>query len=359
MQKTWAMCAVTSTHQGSPDRAGPASGPDSGPAGETKFIVPGEDLVARPLTRVEQRLRDLLNDTARQPLPEVAAHLINAGGKRIRPLVLLLASRITESPEEQAVHLGCAAELIHSATLLHDDVLDEAELRRGRPAGRMVWGNTFSVLAGDLCLSLALTEVERAGDMRAIGTLASTVQSMVSAEVLQLDNRRHLEPSRDLYFKVIRGKTASLMSWCAAMAHLGPADTCKVLADFGHKLGLAFQIADDVLDYQASPEVTGKTVGRDLAEGKLTLPIIEALEENPTLRPKLEQMADLNTDAATLDALQSEIADAVRAGDALERSRKEAVRHATEARNVLSPLPDSAWRDALAELSLFTATRKK
>jgi octaprenyl-diphosphate synthase len=282
------------------------------------------------------------------PLQEASAHLVLAGGKRVRPLTAMLVNRVCGGRGEGIVPLASAVELIHSATLLHDDVMDEGEERRGRPASRVLWGNLVSVLSGDLLLTAALDLVERSGVAGAMGDTLATMRGLIAGEVAQLQARGRDDLGIDGYLEIARGKTASLFA-CAcrfgARAAAAPRDVIEAAGRFGERVGIAFQIVDDVLDLEGVPHEVGKRLGHDLAEGKTTLPLALALASaRAELRPLLV---------------------AARAGDPLAAakvSRAEAVRSAcVEARafalaeterglSELGALPDGRVRELLEAL---------
>jgi octaprenyl-diphosphate synthase len=259
-------------------------------------------------------------------IPEVGAHLLQAGGKRLRPLLAVLAARASDAPIELAIAVGVAGELIHTATLYHDDVVDDGRVRRGRPAARMVYGNGIVVLVGDFCLARALETVALTGSLPAVQSLAATVTEMAEGEVAQLERAGNPEASVDDYFRVIDRKTASLISWCARVGGGVGAKLDAALNRYGRALGRAFQIADDVLDCASSEDSAGKSVGRDIQEGKLTLPVLYACESDAALRAlvraKIGETAVSPADAAS-------ILGATRVGDAdgllLEPVRLEAM----------------------------------
>jgi octaprenyl-diphosphate synthase len=214
-----------------------------------------------------------------------------AGGKRVRPVTALLVGRVCGGDARRVVPLAAAVELIHSATLLHDDVMDEGEERRGRPASRVLWGNLISVLSGDLLLTSALELVQRAGVEGAMSDTLATMQALIGGEVAQLKARGRDDLGIDGYLEIAAGKTASLFA-CACRFGARGAGAADALIDaagrFGERVGIAFQIVDDVLDLEGVPHEVGKRLGHDLAEGKTTLPLALALNHAAAeLRPLL------------------------------------------------------------------------
>lgn len=327
-------------------------GPDD--AAGTGASARALDLVADEMRRVEAALAARM-DSPIGRIPEVGAHLLQAGGKRLRPLLAVLAARATDAPIELAIAVGVAGELIHTATLYHDDVVDDGRVRRGRPAARMIYGNGIVVLVGDFCLARALETVALTGSIGAVQSLASTVTEMAEGEVAQLERAGNPDATIDDYFRVIDRKTASLMAWCARVAGGVGTSLNPVLDRYGRALGRAFQIADDVLDCAADESTAGKSVGQDIQEGKLTLPVLYACESNAALRAlvrdKVGERAVSPADAANILA-------ATRAAGGVERAREKAREVTAAAREQLALLPPSPYRDALAALATYAADRK-
>jgi octaprenyl-diphosphate synthase len=222
-----------------------------------------------------------------------AAHLLDVGGKRLRPLCVMLAARLGGEVDARVLDLAVAVELVHSATLLHDDVVDLSDTRRGLPTARTVYGNAASIFAGDWLLIEALRRVERGGVEGLLGDLFTTIERMIVAESLQLENRGKLSSRREVYFHVVEGKTASLFSWAMRAGGLAVGlgeEQVAALSDYGSNLGVAFQAVDDLLDLTGDTERTGKELFTDLREGKMTFPLIVGLERDPDLRPLLEEV---------------------------------------------------------------------
>lgn len=248
----------------------------------------GMALVAEDLAAAELRLARLLEGG----IPAVAAigdWLAQAGGKRLRPLLTALGARAAGHSGDLA-GLMCAGEILHLGSLLHDDVVDEATERRGRPAAHRVFGNAGVILTGDVCLAQAVRLAAEEGGPEAVLRLAGVVVEMSEGEVLQLLRRGDLDQPLSAYLEVIERKSAALIAWCAAAGAYGRGTPGAVAAleAFGRAAGVAFQISDDVLDYVGDPALTGKAPGRDLAERKLTLPLLFALKRDPELRGLLD-----------------------------------------------------------------------
>lgn len=330
--------------------------PNSRLAGRFRPRSPVTDawaLVAPEMERVEDLLRRRLESPI-GPIPEVGAHLLAAGGKRLRPLLAALAARVTGSSPDLAVAVGCAAELIHTATLYHDDVVDDGRVRRGRPAARMVYGNGIVVLVGDFCLARALETVSATGELAVVQSLAATVTEMAEGEVAQLEGAGNPDATAEDYFRVIDRKTASLIAWAARIGGATAPALDHVLGRYGRAVGRAFQIADDVLDCAAPENAAGKSVGRDLREGKLTLPVLLACEEQPQLRERIR--AALGERGMAAEAAREISAAAVEAGG-IESARARARALAEEAVAALGALPPSPARDALRDVAVFSVER--
>lgn len=287
---------------------------------------------------------------------QVSEYIIGAGGKRLRPMLLLLAAQALGHRGADAHQLAAVVEFIHTATLLHDDVVDESDLRRGRSTANAVWGNAASVLVGDFLYSRSfqlMVELERAEVMR---ILADTTNMIAEGEVLQLLHVRNPDTDETAYMRVIERKTAILF---AAATRLGAllagsnAETQQRLHDYGLHLGYAFQIADDVLDYASDAATMGKHLGDDLAEGKMTLPLIHAMRHaSPEVRERLRAVVQ----AGDIDALP-EVTAAIHAAQGLAYSREVAMRHADRAMAALEGLPGNAAMDALRGLAHYAVTR--
>lgn len=282
------------------------------------------------------------------PLDKAAQQLLFAGGKRVRPLACLLVTRACGGDASRAIPLAAAVELIHSATLLHDDVIDEGEERRGRPASRVLWGNLVSVLSGDLLLTSALELVQSSGVEGAMSDVLATMQQLIGGEVAQLKARGREDLGIEGYLEIVRGKTASLFAnACRAGARVAGAkpEVIEALGRFGERVGVAFQIIDDILDLSGIPHEVGKRLGHDLAEGKTTLPLALALAHDAAhLRPLLitARAGD------TLAAARVSQAASVRA--ACEKARAFALQETEVGLTQLSVLGESEERELLIML---------
>ncbi|MCY4156881.1 MAG: polyprenyl synthetase family protein [Gammaproteobacteria bacterium] len=306
-------------------------------------------------------LNRLIYESLRSDVPlvgRVAQYLLSSGGKRIRPMLLMLAARALGCPPGgPQVRAGVIVEYIHSATLLHDDVVDEAELRRGKTAANVLHGPAASVLVGDFLYSRAFELIVKTLKKdRAVEVLAATTNRIAEGEVLQLMNLKQAAVTEHQYLEVIRRKTASLFQACAQIgAILADADPAfeKAATTYGLELGMAYQITDDVLDYSGGASAFGKSVGADLKEGKTTLPIIYAMHAGSPY-----QQAALRNALRTggLDNLP-EVMEAIESTGALQYAAKRAGEAAGRAVDALAGLPDSKFRDLLESLARFSAQR--
>jgi len=323
------------------------------PAGHRGAEADAWTLVASEMQLVEAKLSERMESPI-GPIPEVGAHLLAAGGKRLRPLLAVLAARATDTPLELAIAVGSSAELIHTATLYHDDVVDDGRVRRGRPAARMVFGNGIVVLVGDFCLARALDTVAGTGVLPLVKSLAATVTEMAEGEVAQLEGAGNPDATAQGYFEVIDRKTASLIAWCARVGGAVPAALDGPLGRYGRAVGRAFQIVDDILDCAAHEAVAGKSVGHDLQEGKLTLPILLACEAQPALRERIrEALGEKGMSAERAAPLLA----AVREAGGVERARTRALALVDEAHAELQALPPSRYKDALHAIATFCVER--
>jgi octaprenyl-diphosphate synthase len=286
-------------------------------------------LLGDGLEELDRALSDGFLD-APNGVREACRYVLDAGGKRIRPAICLLAFRAAGGAKERLpIDLATACELLHNATLLHDDVIDEGDVRRGRPAVRVVFGNAVSILGGDYLLMRCVETVAAAGT-GFMPEFVATLRRLVEGEVTQLELRGSLATTREQYFRIVEGKTASLFRWAAfsgARAAGASGELCAALGDFGWHVGVAFQLVDDVLDFSAEPEALGKCLHTDIREGKMTLPLITAAADNPALRDSLSELIAC-ADTATL---APRIANEVRRAGALEAARAEAAAHTDRA----------------------------
>jgi octaprenyl-diphosphate synthase len=317
------------------------------------------DVPALPesLFALEEQLTRATDD-AEEKLRGAARHLVSAGGKRIRPMVTLLACGACGGEMRAAVPYAVAAELTHSATLLHDDVIDDGPVRRGQPASRVIWGNAVSVLSGDWLLTRALEIVSgEPGHRAALKPLLATMRRLVEGEVLQLSLRGSFAASEKDYLDVVIGKTASLFGWAAAAGAWAAGVDGRIpaaLVEFGEGIGIAFQLVDDALDYAADPGLLGKRLGTDLLEGKATLPLIRACEAEPRLRDRLRALVD---GAADGEAVAAEVIEVVKRVGGVDAARAMAREHTRAAMAALEEIPDGAHRRALRDAAVSLTER--
>lgn len=311
-------------------------------------------LVAGDLAATERTLEEMLRSSV-ATIPAVAGHLAFAGGKRLRPLLTLLCARAAGYEHPARIVIAAAGELIHTATLLHDDVIDSGEFRRGRPAARLAFGNGLAVLTGDFCLARSLQAIARTGLPRASTTVADTITRMAEGEVAQLAACGDDSLDRDRYAMVVERKTAALIAWCTSVAGLVEPAYVDALAVYGRELGFAFQLADDVLDYARDLGETGKNPGQDLRDGKMTLPLILACQSDPRLHARVR--AALAGGPPLAEATARGLVDAVMSGDAIARANAIATEHAERASAALAPLPASRAKSSLQSLTDYVVRR--
>ena len=300
------------------------------------------------MSRVDGVIRERLASRVAL-IDQISSYIVHAGGKRIRPRLLLLFSEALGYRGHARYELAAAVEFIHTATLLHDDVVDESALRRGRSTANAMFGNAASVLVGDFLYSRAFQMMVSVDNMRVLAVLADATNTIAEGEVLQLMNMHDPDLAVDDYLRVIRFKTAKLFEASARLgAILGGADaaTEAACADYGRALGTGFQLVDDLLDYDGNAEELGKNVGDDLREGKPTLPLLIAMARGTEAERLLLRQAIEDGEVARL----AEIVDIVRRTGALDATRQAAEREAQLARETLSVLPAGEARAALLEL---------
>jgi len=291
-------------------------------------------------------------------VPELARYLIESGGKRLRPMLTVAAAQIFDKGNGSAVNFAAAVEFMHNATLLHDDVVDESDMRRGKPAARMVWGNKASILVGDFLLGQAFMMMVETGNIGALGVLSAASAVMAEGEVFQLAKTGDLTTTPEDYAEVIRAKTAVLFqAACEVGAMSGGADDAgrQALETYGLELGKAFQLVDDVLDYGGQSGTLGKNVGDDLREGKMTLPVILALSEGNDAEKAVITKA-LGDAEATGEQVAAVVAIMERY-KTLARTLEQANGHARAAQSALATLPESAMRTLLGDVVEYSVSR--
>ena len=313
--------------------------------------------LADDMAAVNEMIRTRMASENAPRIPEVTAHLVEAGGKRVRPMMTLAAARMCGYDGPYHIHLAATVEFIHTATLLHDDVVDESDQRRGRPTANLLWDNQSSVLVGDYLFSRSFQLMVETGSLRVLDILANASATIAEGEVLQLTAAADLATTEEIYFKVVRGKTAALFS--AAMevgGVIAGADDVKVQAlfDYGDALGIAFQIVDDLLDYGGT-DVIGKNTGDDFRERKLTLPVIRAIAVadaderafwDRTIGRGRQDDGDFDRAMAILTKHGS-----------LHATRDTALEWAARAKGALAPLPDHDLKTMLSDLADYVVAR--
>jgi octaprenyl-diphosphate synthase len=291
-------------------------------------------------------------------IPLLAEHIVSAGGKRMRPLLTVAAARAAGGDIAHPLKLAAAVEFIHTATLLHDDIVDGSEQRRGKVAAHLIWGNATSVLVGDFLFARAFELMVETGQMRALGILANASSVIAEGEVLQLTRAHDLNLDQETYLRIISAKTAELFAAAAEAGAVGSgADdrTTAALRSYGLNLGLAFQLADDALDYGGSSEALGKNAGDDFREGKVTLPLLLAVART---RGREDAFWDrtINKGQRTEDDFRRARELIIGTG-AVSATLDAAGDYADAAKAALSILPRSDWRDALETLADFAVSR--
>jgi octaprenyl-diphosphate synthase len=322
---------------------------------------PHERLAARlagEMAAVDRLIREKMTSDYAPRIDEVAAHLVGAGGKRLRPLLTIAAARMCGYDGPYDVYLAATVEFIHTATLLHDDVVDESGQRRGRPTANLLWDNKSSVLVGDYLFARSFQLMVAPGNLRVLDILSNAAAVIAEGEVLQLTAARDLSTTEDIYLKVVRGKTAALF---AAATEVGGViagmDEAQVTAlyTYGDALGVSFQIVDDLLDVAGDAKSTGKNIGDDFRERKLTLPIIKTVA-----RADDEERAFWKRTIEKGDQREGDLDHALGLMDkhgAIEATRQEALAWSGRARAALDHLPEHEIRDMLADLADYVVAR--
>ncbi|MFN3844475.1 MAG: polyprenyl synthetase family protein [Paracoccaceae bacterium] len=314
--------------------------------------------LAGDMDAVNLLIRDRMTSEHAPRIPEVTAHLIEAGGKRLRPMLTLAAARMCGYGGPYHVHLAATVEFIHTATLLHDDVVDESKQRRGRPTANLLWDNKSSVLVGDYLFARSFQLMTETDNMRVLAILSNASAVIAEGEVLQLTAAQDLRTDEGIYLKVVRGKTAALFSAATEVGGViaGASEAqVRALYDYGDALGIAFQIVDDLLDYDGSDAVIGKNTGDDFRERKLTLPVIKAVARATAAERDFWVRVIEKGHQADGDLEQAR---KIMAGHgAMEAARQDAIAWAAKARGSLTHLPKHDLRDMLADLADYVVER--
>jgi octaprenyl-diphosphate synthase len=317
-----------------------------------------QSLVADDMAAVNALIRTRMASEHAPRIPEVTAHLVEAGGKRLRPLLTLATANICGYQGTHHQLLAATVEFIHTATLLHDDVVDESDLRRGKPTANLLWDNKSSVLVGDYLFSRSFQLMVETGNMQALGILANASAVIAEGEVLQLSAAQDLSTTAEIYLQVVRGKTAALF---AAACEVGgviseaPAAQLKAFYTYGDALGIAFQIVDDILDFGGVSAQLGKNIGDDFRERKLTLPLILTIakadaEERAFWQRTIEKGKQTEADLPHALAL-------IEKHGTLEQTRHHARKWVKTAQQALAPLPESELKTVLIDLADYVIAR--
>lgn len=319
-----------------------------------------------PLESIRSLVKDDLSATDRFIITELESqiplisqileYILSSGGKRIRPMIVLLSARALSEHAQKHIDLAAVIELIHTATLLHDDVVDSSTLRRGQKTANTIWGNDASVLVGDFLYSRAFQMVVAMNNQRCLETFAQTTHYIAEGEILQLVNRHNPDTTEDFYYEVIKRKTAKLFEIAAQLAAIltSPNENdIEALRLYGFHLGLAYQLIDDAIDYSGTAEEAGKSVGQDISEGKTTLPLIHAMRvctgaDLKTLRDAIKSGTSKNMPA---------ILQLIESTGAIQYTADNARKHAEKAKEALAHLPVTPYRQALESLSDFVVMR--
>ncbi len=327
---------------------------DTGAAAFLEWLQPELEMIEEHINaEIASDVREICN---------LGGHVLRAGGKRLRPAMVVLSARAV-NPEpnvQRMVTIAASMELVHMATLVHDDVVDNTAIRRGRPTANAVFGNGVAVLAGDFLLAKAMRLLALDGDLRVIRTVSDITTEMSEGEVMEILATGDAGITPGHYFEILRKKTAVFVDGCCRCGAIVGGATPEqeaALAEYGYHIGMAFQIADDLLDYTGDPRVTGKPVGSDLRDGRATLPLLIALSEaSPTSRDTLLQVFGRDPlDPADV----AKVVDIMQECDAFEHTRAIARRHVQQAELALATLPASLARDCFAALNQYVIQRDK
>ena len=313
---------------------------------------------AQDMQAVDKLINSYITSNVTPVISELSNHLINAGGKRLRPLLTLAASDLCNYSGASHIKLAAAIEFIHTATLLHDDVVDESFQRRGKPTANILWDNQSSVLVGDYLFSKSFQLMVETDSLKVLSILADASSTISEGEILQLSAVRNIKTDESAYFKIIEGKTAALF---AAATEVGAVISnvedkeADALANFGKALGISFQITDDLLDYVGSEEVLGKNIGDDFKEGKVTLPLIKAISRSSKEEKRFWEEV-INKGMQKSSDLEHALL-LMRQHNVFDETRSEAIKWSKKARNYLDIFPESKTKVILQELTYFVVER--
>lgn len=316
------------------------------------------DLLEADLDRVDEQILDAVKSQV-DMIPELAGHLVNAGGKRLRPMLTLVMASAFGADDDRYIKLAAAVELIHGATLLHDDVVDASALRRGASTANVIWGNKESVLVGDYIFSRAFELMVAAGDLRVLKSLSNASGVIAEGEVLQLTTQKNLSSTFEMYLAVVTAKTAALFAAAAEAGALvaGGSDAqVAAVKDYGLNLGIAYQLIDDALDYSGQELALGKRVGDDFREGKMTAPVVFAYEVASDGEKTFWEKTIKNSEQDPDDFRRS--CELVESTGALGRVFDRAEIFIEQAIHAISPLPESVFKELCIDLAKSSAMRR-
>ena len=326
-----------------------------------KVINPYEKLkevLADDLSKVSELIKERMQSKHAPLIGEISSHLIGSGGKRLRPLLTLAAAKICGYQGELNIHLAATVEFIHTATLLHDDVVDESEKRRGISSVNILWNNSSSVLVGDYLFARSFQLMTETGRLDVLETLSNASANIAEGEVLQLSASEDITTDEEVYYKIIRGKTAALFSASTevgAMLADADKDTIKALASYGDALGVCFQIVDDILDFVGDGDKVGKNLGDDFRERKLTLPMIHAISKADDKELKFWERTIVDGDQNSKDFEKALVI--LKSRSSINYSKRVANKWSKTAKKALTDIPDTPLKCILEELSDYVVSR--
>lgn len=317
------------------------------------------DIVQNDLSAIEETLKENLNPNI-DLVAEIANHILLAGGKRLRPLLTVLSARLCGREGDIVTRLSITVEYLHAATLLHDDLIDEATLRRSRKVAHLLWGNSVAVLVGDFLLARALSIAAKAENLEIINVISTVTEEMVQGEILQLKRKGHVDFSESEYLDIIRRKTAVLMEGACKVGAIvagASAEKISALATYGFHLGMAFQMADDLLDYLSDSASLGKNIGTDIKEGKLTLPVIYSLAQSTSSDRRV--MEDIITRKDFSPVEFERFLELLEKYGGIRYTQNQAATHVEQAKEALHIFTSSETRHILSDIADFSLHRKK
>ncbi|MBT6437843.1 MAG: polyprenyl synthetase family protein [Rhodobacteraceae bacterium] len=317
-----------------------------------------KEVLADDLSKVSELIQKRMQSKHAPLIGEISSHLIGSGGKRLRPLLTLAAAKICGYQGELNIHLAATVEFIHTATLLHDDVVDESEKRRGRSSVNILWNNSSSVLVGDYLFARSFQLMTETGRLDVLETLSNASANIAEGEVLQLSASEDITTDEEVYYKIIRGKTAALFSASTevgAMLADADKDTIKALASYGDALGVCFQIVDDILDFVGDGDKVGKNLGDDFRERKLTLPMIHAISKADDKELKFWERTIVDGDQNSKDFEKALVI--LKSRSSINYSKRVANKWSKTAKKALTDMPDTPLKCILEELSDYVVSR--